>query len=217
MLKLSRELNDYLNNYVEGLIKDSNKDNQLYLRVLNVSLELAKDENQLMELISFGNEFIMRHKNTAQYNKYFPQFKSNLKSNLIYYSHVTRTYKDPAIASGLNIGELPDPYLVYERKDMLEKVKDAFKELNPKQRTAVEDYYLKQMNFKEISQDIGCSTDRAKQYIGGGIRRICYELPVAYYRHVDDEFMTKLLEDAEKYREEKQKYTEYKNRTKSKK
>jgi hypothetical protein len=210
MSRLSKETLDYLNQYSNELIMMKTKDADLYLTVLNAAINVTEDESELFELISFGNEYVTSHKDSEYFQKYHAQAKHRLGIKIL--NHYVEMRQLVEVPYGLFKKPAADPYKAYERKEIRDKVKNAFNNLSDKQKVAVKDIVMNKETFTSTARKLNVTPEMAFKLAKRGVNRIRLDREVAYYRWAEDDFMTGVLDFSEKYKEEKSKTKGYKKR-----
>ena len=195
MVKFDKEMEEYINEYYKSLEKSEIEGNKLYLRVLENALELANNEEQFKELLSFGNEYISKNVRNI---KRIPQFKYNLKTLMKKKLETLDNEQEAFIPYTEN--EF-DPYEIYEKKDMIKVVLDALDGITDTRRNAIEKAIIEDLTYREAAKECNCGHDTIRKRINEGLFYIKTAFPVLYYRYYDNEEWTSFLEKREQAKE----------------
>ena len=203
MLRLKKETRDYLRDYVESLNASDNPYTELYLRVVDNALELAKNEDKFFELLSYGNSLVVEYSNKdPNHRRVKAQFKYDLKGKMLDELDTKRT----ETLYGLEYKKEPvDPYKVVETDEMLEAATKALYNLPIGPHVCFKEVVLNECTYTDVSKRFAITTDAVKKNIRRGNFLIQVDRDVAYLRHAEDPFMLEILENADKRREKEAK------------
>ncbi len=191
MVKFDSEMKEYIVEYLSSLNSSNIEGKELYIRVLKNALELAENQRQFDEILSFGNEYVSTNLDNI---KRMPQFKYGLKTVM---EKEMKKIKDNEVTLVPFVEEEQDPYEIFEKKDKIRVVMDALNEINPERRRIIEKVLIEGLSYRETAKECNCGHDTIRKNIDNGVFQIKMSFPVAYYRHYNSDYWTSILEQKE--------------------